>query len=584
MKQYTIRQYVAWLTLVPLLVMALSLATFFLHTRSTDLDRTLMEHGQLIARQLASSSEYGVFANNQQFLQNITQGVLQQPDVRGVIILNAASQSLIEAGVFSKAAQNPITDASLKVSKSVEAEPFDPTKTISASKAKELVNLRNPVLSLNESLWIYQPIIPIQIALDDLGGKPEVQPIGAVIIEMSWAHTHKLKLQMLLVTIGVTGWFLIFSFYLVILASRRLTSPICQLSEAVQIIGEGNLDMCVSLPTRITELRTLAHGINDMTAQLQQENLILHQRVEEATRLAAIAFESHEGMMVADADGVIMRVNAAFTKITGYSDEDAVGQTPNLLQSGRHNADFYAGMWESINNTGLWQGEIWNRRKNGEAYLAWLTITVVRKDDNAVAYYVATYTDITVRKAADDEIKNLAFYDDLTHLPNRRMLMDRLGLALAANKRSGSYGALMFLDLDNFKPLNDQYGHEVGDLYLIELARRLGSGVREADTIARFGGDEFVVMLNALDVDQVELSTQVGLIAEKIRLIVAEPYTLEIQQKNLVATTINHQCTASIGVVLLTAQQTSPEDILKCADIAMYQAKREGGNRVRFYE
>jgi diguanylate cyclase (GGDEF)-like protein/PAS domain S-box-containing protein len=584
MKQYTIRQYVAWLTLVPLLVMALSLATFFLHTRSTDLDRTLMEHGQLIARQLASSSEYGVFANNQQFLQNITQGVLQQPDVRGVIILNAASQSLIEAGVFSKAAQNPITDANLKVSKSVEAEPFDPTKTIPASKAKELVNLRNPVLSLNESLWIYQPIIPIQIALDDLGGKPEVQPVGAVIIEMSWAHTNKLKLQMLLVTIGVTGWFLIFSFYLVILASRRITSPICQLSEAVQIIGEGNLDMCVSLPTRITELRTLAHGINDMTAQLQQENLILHQRVEEATRLAAIAFESHEGMMVADADGVIMRVNAAFTKITGYSDEDAVGQTPNLLQSGRHNADFYAGMWESINNTGLWQGEIWNRRKNGEAYLAWLTITVVRKDDNAVAYYVATYTDITIRKAADDEIKNLAFYDDLTHLPNRRMLMDRLGLALAANKRSGGYGALMFLDLDNFKPLNDQYGHEVGDLYLIELARRLGSGVREADTIARFGGDEFVVMLNALDVDQVELSTQVGLIAEKIRLIVAEPYTLEIQQKNLVATTINHQCTASIGVVLLTAQQTSPEDILKCADIAMYQAKRDGGNRVRFYE
>jgi diguanylate cyclase (GGDEF)-like protein/PAS domain S-box-containing protein len=584
MKQYTIRQYVAWLTLVPLLVMALSLATFFLHTRSADLDRTLMEHGQLIARQLASSSEYGVFANNQQFLQNITQGVLQQPDVRGVIILNAASQSLIEAGVFAKAAQNPITDASLKVSKSVEAEPFDPTKTISASKAKELVNLRNPVLSLNESLWIYQPIIPIQIALDDLGGKPEVKPVGAVIIEMSWAHTHKLKLQMLLVTIGVTGWFLIFSFYLVILASRRITSPICQLSEAVQIIGEGNLDMCVSLPTRITELRTLAHGINDMTAQLQQENLILHQRAEEATRLAAIAFESHEGMMVADADGVIMRVNAAFTKITGYLDEDAVGQTPNLLQSGRHNADFYAGMWESINNTGLWQGEIWNRRKNGEAYLAWLTITVVRKDDNAVAYYVATYTDITVRKAADDEIKSLAFYDDLTHLPNRRMLMDRLGLALAANKRSGRYGALMFLDLDNFKPLNDQYGHEVGDLYLIELARRLGSGVREADTIARFGGDEFVVMLNALEVDQVELSTQVGLIAEKIRLIVAEPYTLEIQQKNLVATTINHQCTASIGVVLLTAQQTSPEDILKCADIAMYQAKREGGNRVRFYE
>ena len=404
MKQYTIRQYVAWLTLAPLLVMAVSLATFFLHTRSSDLNNSLMEHGQLIARQLASSSEYGVFANNKQFLQNITQGVLRQPDVRGVIILNAASQSLIEAGEFSNS----------------------PT-----SKVKELVSLQNPVLSLDENLWIYQPIIPTQIALDDLGGKPVVQPVGAVIIEMSWARTHNLKLQMLLVTIGVTGWFLIFSFYLVILASRRITSPICQLSEAVQIIGEGNLEMCVSLPTRITEMRTLAHGINDMAAQLQQENLILHQRAEEATRLAAIAFESHEGMMVADAVGVIMRVNNAFTKITGYSDEDAVGQTPKLLKSGRHDADFYAEMWESINNTGLWQGEIWNRRKNGETYLAWLSITVVRKEDNAVAYYVATYTDITVRKAAEDEIKNLAFFDELTHLPNRRMLMDRLSQAIA---------------------------------------------------------------------------------------------------------------------------------------------------------
>ena len=584
MKQYSIRQYVAWLTLAPLLVMALSLATFFLHTRSSDLNNSLMEHGQLIARQLASSSEYGVFANNKQFLQNIAQGVLQQPDVRGVIILNTTSQSLIEAGVFSNAARNPITDTNLMVPKPVDSGPMDPTKTIPASKVKELVNLQSPVLSLNESLWIYQPIIPVQIALDDLGGKPVVQPVGAVIIEMSWVRTNKLKSQMLLVAIGVTGWFLIFSFYLVILASRRITSPICQLSEAVQIIGEGNLEMCVSLPTRITELRTLAHGINDMTAQLQQENLILHQRAEEATRLAAIAFESHEGMMVADAAGVIMRVNTAFTKITGYSDEDAVGQTPKLLQSGRHDADFYAGMWASINNTGLWQGEIWNRRKNGEFYLAWLTITVVHKEDNAVAYYVATYTDITVRKAADDEIKNLAFFDELTHLPNRRMLMDRLSLTLAASKRSGRYGALMFLDLDNFKPLNDKYGHEVGDLHLIEVARRLSSCVREADTIVRFGGDEFVVMLGAPDVNQVELPTQVGLIAEKIRFIVAEPYILDIEQNGHPATTINYHCTASIGVVVLSHQHTSPEEILKCADIAMYKAKKEGGNLIRFYE
>jgi diguanylate cyclase (GGDEF)-like protein/PAS domain S-box-containing protein len=457
-------------------------------------------------------------------------------------------------------------------------------KKMSVSKVNELVNLQTPLRNSGESLWIYQPIIPAQVTLDDLGVKPAIQQVGAVIIEMSWARTEKLKSQMLWVTIGSTVLFLMLSFYLVFRASRRITSPICELSDAVQMIGKGHLETRVSVSSHVTELSTLARGINDMTAQLQKENAILHQRVEEATRLAAIAFESHEGMMVTDADGIILRVNSAFTKITGYTDMEAVGQTPRILNSGRQNEDFFVAMWDNISRTGSWQGEIWNRHKDGEPYPVWATITEVKKENGNVAYYVATYTDITLRKAAENEIKNLAFFDALTQLPNRRMLIDRLSQALAASKRSGRYGAVMFLDLDNFKPLNDEFGHAVGDLLLIEVARRLISCVREMDTVARFGGDEFVVLLSELDVDKTESMTEAATIAEKIRATLAEPYVLKFQKEEKSESTVEHHCTSSIGVVLFISHETSPETVLAWADMAMYKAKRDGRNSIRFHE
>jgi diguanylate cyclase (GGDEF)-like protein/PAS domain S-box-containing protein len=579
LKQFSIRQYVEWLTLIPLLIMAVSLETYFLHDRAAALDHELVERGKLIARQLASSSEYGVFSSNKIFLQNIAQGVLQQPDVRGVTIMNAASESLIEAGEISYPAENATSDANLALS----LRPSQAGQK-QLGKLKGLVDLQTPVFGNNKSLWIYQPIIPVQVALDDLGAKPAVQQTGAVIIEMSRTNTEQLKSQMLWLTIGATGMFLMISFLLVYLASRRITAPICELSDAVQVIGKGHLEKRVSESTHITELSTLARGINDMTAQLQQENVILHQQVEEATRIAAIAFESHEGMVVTDADGVIIRVNSAFTRITGYTDKDAIGRTTAFLKSAYHDVDFYITMWESIFSTGSWQGEIWNRHKTGETYPAWVTITEVKREDGKVAYYVATYTDITMRKAAENEIKNLAFYDALTQLPNRRMLIDRLILTMAASHRNGRYGAVMFLDLDNFKPLNDKYGHAVGDLLLIEVAHRLISCVREVDTIARFGGDEFVVLLSELDVEKAASVAQVSVIAEKIRVILAEPYELTIQQNGQAAINVHHHCTSSIGVVMFVNQEASPEAILTSADMAMYKAKRDGRNLVRFYE
>ncbi|MBI5625788.1 MAG: PAS domain S-box protein [Nitrosomonadales bacterium] len=305
---------------------------------------------------------------------------------------------------------------------------------------------------------------------------------------------------------------------------------------------------------------------------------------DEEIRIAATVFESQEGMMVTDANSVILRVNQAFTDITGYTAEEAVGQTPSLLKSGRHDEAFFDAMWESIRRTGVWKGEIWNRRKNGEVYPERLSITAVKDCAGEITHYVATLHDITERKQAEEQIHNLAFYDTLTQLPNRRMLSDRMNQAMASSKRSSRYGALLFLDLDNFKPLNDTYGHAVGDLLLKEVARRISSCVREMDTVARFGGDEFVVMLTELDANKVESTAQAGIVAEKIRIILAEPYVLKIQQAGKAETTVEHHCTSSIGVVLFINHEDSPEDIIKWADMAMYQAKDDGRNLIRFHD
>lgn len=183
-------------------------------------------------------------------------------------------------------------------------------------------------------------------------------------------------------------------------------------------------------------------------------------------------------------------------------------------------------------------------------------------------------------RESESQIRNFAFHDTLTQLPNRRLLNDRLGQAMAANKRSGRYGAVMFLDLDNFKPLNDTHGHDVGDLLLIEAARRLTGCVREMDTVARFGGDEFVVMLRELKTDKEQSVTQAGIVAEKLRAILAEPYSLTRKRENNAETTVKHRCTASIGIVLFNNDEASQEDILKWADMAMYQAKDRGRNLV----
>ena len=305
------------------------------------------------------------------------------------------------------------------------------------------------------------------------------------------------------------------------------------------------------------------------------EDITDRQRIEADLRIAARVFDSQEGMVITDARGVILRVNRAFTETTGYSAEEAIGQTPRLLKSGRHNEDFYHAMWDTIGRNGSWQGEVWDRRKNGEIYPKWLTISAVKNDAGEVTHYVGTHFDITERKLAEERIRELAFFDQLTGLPNRTLLIDRLKQAITASTRSGKYAALLFIDLDNFKTLNDTLGHDTGDMLLRQVATRLTAGIRAGDTVARLGGDEFVIVLTELRQQEADAAHDTELIAGKILATLAAPYDLG---------GANHRITASIGATLFMDHRVSVELLMKQADMAMYRAKAAGRNALRFFD
>ncbi len=298
-------------------------------------------------------------------------------------------------------------------------------------------------------------------------------------------------------------------------------------------------------------------------------------QAEEQLRIAATAFDSQEGMIVTDADSVILRVNQAFTAITGYTSKEAVSQKAGFYKSGRHSRDFYREMWEIIKRTGAWRGEVWDRRKNGEEFPLWLTISAVKDNSGAVTHYVGTHSDITQRKRAEEKINELAFFDQLTGLPNRTLLLDRLRQIMTASTRDGSYAALLFIDLDNFKTLNDTLGHDMGDLLLKQAAQRLTTCVREGDTVARLGGDEFVLALGGLGLNQSEAAVGAEIVAKKVLAALKQAYSLG---------DASHRCTASVGATLFKGNLSSIDDLMKQADLAMYKAKDAGRNALRFFD
>ncbi len=305
--------------------------------------------------------------------------------------------------------------------------------------------------------------------------------------------------------------------------------------------------------------------VRDITESRQKDEML---------RISAIAFETQTAMIVTNPNFIILRANSAFSKLTGYSTEEVIGKTPRMLRSGRHGKEFFKSIIHILNESGHWQGEIWNRRKNGMIDAEWLTISAVNNPEGDVSHYVIAFSDITENKDAVAEIHRLAYYDPLTHLPNRRLLQDRLEQELAASIRNGMHGAILFLDLDNFKALNDTRGHDAGDQLLIEVARRLRAEVNEGDIVGRLGGDEFVVLLENLSVEADEAAILAKQSAEKLLHALARPYYFDDYE---------FYCSTSIGIRLFREQETV-EKLLRHADLAMYQAKTSGRNTLCFFD
>jgi diguanylate cyclase (GGDEF)-like protein/PAS domain S-box-containing protein len=399
------------------------------------------------------------------------------------------------------------------------------------------------------------------------------QPYGHLYFGMSTGSVRQAMAEFTASALAGGGIVVVLSALAFLVMGIVLTRGLNAVIGGAEAMAAGRFDVTLPKPVG-TEMERLSGAFTDMARALERD-IRNRERTAQALRIAAIAFETNDGIIVTDADARILRVNRAFTKVTGYSAEEAVGQTPRILKSGRHDDEFFRNMWETLNRTGVWQGEIWNRRKNGELYPEWLTISAVTDVNGRVTHYVGVFADISERKEAEEEIQRLAFYDPLTELPNRRLLMDRLRRSIAAAKRRRGHGALLFIDLDNFKTLNDTFGHDFGDELLVAVAGRLAKCVRAEDTVARLGGDEFVIMLEDLGGDDRDAATQARVVGEKIIRAFTQPFPLRGDE---------YYSTTSIGVCLYPDLGETPEELLRRADTAMYRAKSGGRNTLRFFD
>jgi diguanylate cyclase (GGDEF)-like protein/PAS domain S-box-containing protein len=368
--------------------------------------------------------------------------------------------------------------------------------------------------------------------------------------------------NMKLITFSSNLFIIILMALLTRLIVRRAFRPIDHAITAL----EGIADHSTPIPP------TDFNASNEVGALLTSLNKLVTGRnvSEQATRKMAMVFSnSNEAILITDAENKIVAVNPAFTNLTGYAEEDVIGQNPKLLSAGKTPIKLYQEMWSAIETTGHWQGELWDRRKTGEPYPKWLSISAVRDTAGDVEHYIGSFIDISERKASEERIRHLAYHDALTGLPNRFSLREKLGQAITFSRRSQQQLALMLIDLDHFKIVNDTLGHPIGDQLLVMVAERISAAVRDSDIVARLGGDEFVVVLTALTT-----TADVGGVAEKIVRDVSRPYSIDGQE--LVTG-------PSIGICIFPDNGTEIEDLLRDADMAMYHAKSQGRGNYQFF-
>ncbi|TQV61560.1 MAG: EAL domain-containing protein [Halothiobacillaceae bacterium] len=374
-------------------------------------------------------------------------------------------------------------------------------------------------------------------------------------VQEAYRVADQLSQAILLTSAGAFGLFLL----LLTLQVRRVTAPLERIAGHAQAIASGASIQSLPEGYGTREIDRLTGALNTMLGSLDTQRTELE--------MAAKVFEhSHEGFIITDAQTRILKVNPAFVQITGLQPHECIGLRPSCLQSGRHDAEFYTRLWTSVQNTGQWSGEIWNRRKNGQVYPEWLAISAVCDGQGKVTHYIGVFTDITERKAQEERIAHLAHHDALTDLPNRVLLHDRLSIALEHSRERRSRLAVLFIDLDMFKHINDTLGHIQGDQLLVQVAQRLRDLTPSIDTVARMGGDEFVMLMRGEAGD-------VSRRAQAILSALLAPF--EVAGRSIHITT-------SIGISLYPEDADNPDDLLRHADVALYQAK-QSRNAFRFH-
>lgn len=356
---------------------------------------------------------------------------------------------------------------------------------------------------------------------------------------------------------------------------RRVTLRISHLLRWTGEVSRGNLDAPLLIDSA-DEVGNLTRSMKDMADNIKQAHGALHDAKREAEksadelRLYAKAFDSSgEAMLITDRDNRIVNVNAAFTSQTGYALDDVVGRDPRMFTSGNTPTSVYQEMWQALTTKNFWQGELWDRKKNGEIYPKWIRISAIRSRDGDVLFYIASFTDITERKEAEARIEHLAHHDILTGLHNRFSMEVRLEQAIASARREQQRIAVMFIDLDRFKNINDTLGHQVGDKLLIEVARRLKASVRDSDVVARIGGDEFVVVLVAI-----KDNSHAAVVSENIMQKISRPYDIDGHAINT---------TPSIGISIYPDDGEVCDELMRAADVAMYHAKEHGRSSYHYF-
>ncbi|MFZ2541313.1 MAG: EAL domain-containing protein [Gallionella sp.] len=544
LQKYTFKRQLGVLISLGILCLALTSSLVGSWQSNERMRLNLLEQGQRITENLTRQSVLALLYASAENATEAVDATMSFPGVLSVEIRDTDHSIMMKRGSINEA------------------------ELIAVDRQAELVQGTAVLDAESQNAWRFVAPVYTQPAeetpFDAEPTKPEL--IGYIKVVMSKAELSKTTTDIFVTNLATSVAFALLFLLMVSFLTNRITRPLNLLSASMEraMVGESSVRAVMAGPKDIVDM---AHAFNNMMAVLEDR--------QAALRVAAIAFEIEEGLMVTDHNEIVLRVNRIFSVLTGYSAEEAIGKPLSTLKSDERNEDFYSRMHATLRSDKFWQGEILNRRKDNSVYPEWLTVTAVESEDGQVTNYICAFSDITDRKSAEEKIFNLAFYDPLTNLPNRRMLVDRLQQGVVNSTRNKTSAALLFIDLDHFKVLNDTRGHDIGDMLLVEVGQRLRQCIRDTDTLARLGGDEFVVLLEGLKGDMKHAALQARSLGEKLLKTVNQPYLLQDME---------HHSSSSIGIAMFADFQKKPDDLLKQADTAMYEAKKSGRNTLRFFD